>query len=134
MHSRINSMLSMGKGALFVAPSNDAAHNMRCVPGLPDFIMVCDQGFVYRNGKRIAAPLDKKGYPKLNTSIHGKNFTPRVHRLIALAFHGPCPDGYHVDHEDFDKTNNKPGNLRYMPPGMSSLRRRNVKAALGGTR
>lgn len=42
-----------------------------------------------------------------------------VHRLVALAFHGPRPigeDGRPLDigHRDHDKTNNRPDNIRYL--------------------
>lgn len=36
-----------------------------------------------------------------------------VHFFVALAFHGPRPDGMEVAHGDHDKTNNRPSNLRY---------------------
>ena len=37
----------------------------------------------------------------------------RVHRLVALAFLGPCPSGMEVCHNDSDPTNNRVDNLRY---------------------
>ena len=36
-----------------------------------------------------------------------------VHRLVALAFVGPCPEGMEVCHYDGDPANNELGNLRY---------------------
>ena len=36
-----------------------------------------------------------------------------VHALVALAFHGPRPDGQITRHEDGDLTNNRPSNLKY---------------------
>ena len=36
-----------------------------------------------------------------------------VHRLVMLAFVGPCPDGLEVCHNDGDPTNNHLDNLRY---------------------
>ncbi len=39
--------------------------------------------------------------------------TKSVHRLIALTFLGPCPEGLEVCHNDGDPTNNRLDNLRY---------------------
>lgn len=41
--------------------------------------------------------------------------TANVHVLVCLAFHGPRPHGYDVDHEDKDCHNNTPQNLRWRP-------------------
>ena len=44
---------------------------------------------------------------------HGKKQI-KVHQAVALAFHGPCPDGMEVRHwPDRDVTNNRPENLIY---------------------
>lgn len=40
-----------------------------------------------------------------------------VHRLVAAAFLGPCPDGYEVAHCDNDRTNNWLRNLAYVTHG-----------------
>lgn len=37
-----------------------------------------------------------------------------VHRLVAEAFHGVCPEGCEVDHINRDKSLNTPGNLRWV--------------------
>ncbi|CAL5981299.1 HNH_endonuclease [Hexamita inflata] len=37
-----------------------------------------------------------------------------VHQLVALAFLGPCPPGFQVDHISRDKTDNRATNLRYV--------------------
>lgn len=37
----------------------------------------------------------------------------KVHRLVAEAFLGPCPEGLEVCHNNGIKTDNRPSNLRY---------------------
>jgi hypothetical protein len=49
----------------------------------------------------------------------GKIKRARVHVLVANAFIGDCPDGYEVDHRDFDTKNNCAQNLRYLPIGVN---------------
>ena len=43
---------------------------------------------------------------------HGANGSP-VHKLVALTFLGPCPEGKEVLHNDGDPKNNRLDNLRY---------------------
>ena len=43
--------------------------------------------------------------------LRGK--TESVHRLILFAFVGPCPPGMECCHEDGNRLNNKPSNLRW---------------------
>lgn len=44
-------------------------------------------------------------------AIHGKDYA--VHRLVLLAFVGPCPEGMECCHGDDDPTNNQLANLRW---------------------
>ena len=37
-----------------------------------------------------------------------------VHRIVALTFHGPCPDGLECSHLDGNKNNNRADNLKYV--------------------
>lgn len=45
-----------------------------------------------------------------------------VHRLVMLAFAGPCPEGMTVDHVDFNPANNVFGNLRYLDEEENRMR------------
>lgn len=47
--------------------------------------------------------------------------TIRVHKLVALTFLGPCPDGFEVNHIDGDKTNNSIENLEYVTSRQNQL-------------
>lgn len=54
----------------------------------------------------------KRGYLHVSLYKNGKMKTYTVHRLVWIAFNGPIPDGYELDHIDGDKTNSNLNNLR----------------------
>lgn len=56
------------------------------------------------------------GYSWCEFMIHNVKYWQFVHRLVAEAFIGPCPEGYYVLHGDNDPTNNCIDNLRYGTP------------------
>ena len=60
-------------------------------------------------GGVLKPSLDSNGYPYVN--VGGKRV--RVHRLVAQAFLGECPDGQVVCHRDGDPANNSVNNLYY---------------------
>lgn len=100
----------------------------REIPGFPNYL-ACSDGTVWtlrrkggsdRGPGRLGKPRQLKthfsgaGYMTLSLVVDGKAKAMRVHRLILLAFIGPCPDGFHGCHyPDPDKTNNRPENLRW---------------------
>jgi len=55
-------------------------------------------------------------YAVIGLAAFGQQFTRYVHRLVAAAFIGPCPEGHHVHHIDNDPSNNFIENLRYVTP------------------
>lgn len=61
--------------------------------------------------KELNPSQTKAGYMQIGLE---KGKTIHVHTLVARAFIGPKPEGYEVDHIDFDKTNNTVKNLRYI--------------------
>jgi hypothetical protein len=58
-----------------------------------------------------------KGYPTVLIWERGRDREKRVHKLVALAFHGPQPSSRHsVDHINRDRTDNRAENLRWACP------------------
>ena len=111
------------------------------VVGLEDFYEVSDIGLVKSKGRKINVesclmkngvfrPAHVRSYPRkimvqkidrygynhvhLRVSEIGINFTPTVHKLVAQAFIGRCPNVKNqINHKDSDKTNNHPDNLEW---------------------
>lgn len=61
---------------------------------------------------RVLKPIPHRGY--LVVKLGDPNLAFGIHQIVALTFHGPCPDGFVPDHVDTDKTNSTPGNLEYV--------------------
>lgn len=74
----------------------------------------------------------RSGYPAVSLTKKLKSKINRtVHKLVAEAFMGPCPDGKEVCHNDGDPENNWLGNLRYdtkSANGLDVMRHRIIKA------
>lgn len=74
---------------------------------------------IFRPGKTRGTVLkprvrkQRSGHLLLNLRINGVMKTKLVHRIVAEAFLGPCPDGMQVRHLDGDPTNNAITNLAY---------------------
>ena len=64
-----------------------------------------------RKGIVMKASLTNRGYPMLALG-RGPRFY--IHRLVMLAFIGPCPEGYEVNHKDYNRQNPKLENLEYV--------------------
>lgn len=91
----------------------------RTIPGIDPHYEVSNHGRLrswipWRNLPlpRIVTPNGSKRSGHLQTTFRGGGRF-LVHRLVMLAFVGPCPDGLEVCHNDGDPTNNHIENLRY---------------------
>lgn len=83
------------------------------VPSAPCYY-ACDEGFIWRNGRRLKAQMDKLGYRRMKTSIHNVQTTRSIHRMVCEAWHGKCPEGdYMCRHKDGNPRNNRPDNLAW---------------------
>jgi HNH endonuclease len=83
----------------------------------PDYTFLAD-GSVYSclTGK-ILRPIRMGEYVGLQLRSYGGGFKKRyLHRLIAEAFHGPCPDRHQCRHLDGDRSNNAAANLAWGTP------------------
>lgn len=65
---------------------------------------------------------NEQGYLKIDLYKNGKKRIHKVHQLIMRAFVGECPDGYEVDHYDWNPKNNSLGNLSYQPKEVNRAR------------
>ena len=60
-----------------------------------------------------AAP-NRNGYLRLSLCRDNRPVQLFIHRLVAAAFLGPCPDGYEVNHIDGKQGNPRVDNLEYV--------------------
>lgn len=67
-----------------------------------------------RPGRVMKLILMKIGYYKVAPTVDGKNVHLYVHKIVAEAFLGPCPDGSEVNHRNGIKTDNRIENLEYV--------------------
>jgi hypothetical protein len=81
-----------------------------------------------------AGCLMPNGYIYINSKVVGGKPTP-LHRIIWEMEVGPIPAGYHIDHIDGDKLNNRVENLRCVPPALNfrnqATRRNNTSGVIG---
>lgn len=96
----------------------------RPVVGYEGWYEVSDLGRVRRvrpaNGTTVGMGIktipSSRGYLCVGLRRDGRLKRHLVHRLVAAAFLGPCPEGQEVNHKDADKANATLSNLEYVTP------------------
>lgn len=102
----------------------------RPVVGCEDLYEVSTHGRVVKLRTRYGNPCRKllkswlaAGYPTVTIKRPGRHRScpEAVHRLIAQAFIGSCPEGHEVNHKDFDRSNSVLSNLEYVTYSENNL-------------
>ena len=69
---------------------------------------------IFRKGKFLKGTPNSNGYLRVFPVVNGKTLTRYVHRLVAEAFHGPCPpDMTECRHLNGARTENRPSNIEW---------------------
>jgi hypothetical protein len=107
-----------------------AAVEYREIPGFPGYRAGSD-GSVWTKRKRGPVTSNnslkewrlmkqtlssRDGYLAVGLAVNGKQYCRQVQRLVALAFIGPMPPGFHTCHNNSVRTDNRACNLRYDTP------------------
>ncbi len=71
------------------------------------------KGYRVPNDRKVRPYTTNNGYRRVHLCIKGATFRCSVHRLVAEAFHGKCPEGLVVCHANHVRTDNRPDNLHY---------------------
>src|SRR3990167_4958443 len=85
------------------------------VPTWEDHYRASSLGSIQRitTGRRLRPGLTPQGYRHVVLCIGHRRHDMTVHRIIALTFLGPRPNGLDVHHIDSDRSNNHLNNLCY---------------------
>ena len=73
-----------------------------------------------RSPRKILKPTsNSRGYLKVNL---GRAQQVYVHAIVAEAWHGLAPPGHVVDHLNWQRHDNRPTNLQWLPLALNSVR------------
>lgn len=93
---------------------------MQQIPGHPMYYITQDgkvwSEYVQRFIRQTIRTYNGSGYHRVGFIIESpkKYKYYYVHRLVLLAYVGPCPDGMEVDHKNKDTGDNRLANLHYV--------------------
>ena len=89
------------------------------VPGVRPVYMISSLGNLYNKetGQFSNASIKPNDYIRvILRDVDGNQISTTIHRLVCLAFNGPCPGpGYEVDHINCDRTCSFYQNLEFVP-------------------
>ena len=113
------------------SPAVPAAPAWRPIPSLGGAYEASDAGTIgralaargTRPGRVLAQQRLPAGYMTCSVWLGNRGRTKLVHRLVAEAFLGPCPEDYEVNHRNLDKSDNRPANLQYVTRSLNQLHR-----------
>lgn len=83
------------------------------IPGYEGSYRISDQGKVQGPRKTLKPSPTSTGRLAVTLCKNGQRKTWDVHKLVAMAFLGPCPEGQEIRHLDGDCLNNVLPNLAY---------------------
>ena len=103
----------------------------RAIPGFEGSYEASDAGSVRRIGRGrgvvagriLKAQALPAGYLLYSLWSGNRQHMRLGHRLVALSFLGPCPEGYEVNHKNMDKADNRAANLEYLTRSANLLHR-----------
>jgi hypothetical protein len=86
------------------------------IVGYEGLYKIYDDGRVFsvRRNKFLKPCAVMGGYLQVGLWKNRKGKSLHIHSLVATHFIGERPIGFHIDHKDRDKLNNKVNNLRYI--------------------
>lgn len=96
------------------------AAEWRPIPGTDGIYTASSLGQIRRELTATGEPSLVRGSPNNDgywccaICLNGRRTPSKIHSLVALAFLGPRPPGYHVNHKSGDKSDNRLENLEYV--------------------
>lgn len=95
------------------------------VPGFPGYFALKSGEIV--SVRKLKPSLDRDGYEKIVLyKPNGDRHALKAHRIIAVSWIGPAPDGFTVNHKNGKRRDNTPENLEWMSRGDNERHARRV--------